>query len=41
MRTTPAGLAAYDANRRLLYRELTQLGYECIPHAGALSSVRP
>ena len=28
-------LAAYDANRRLLYRELTQMGYECIPPQGA------
>ena len=28
-------LAASDANRRLLYRELTQMGYECIPPQGA------
>ena len=28
-------LAVYDANRRLLYRELTQMGYECIPPQGA------
>lgn len=28
-------LVAYDANRRLLYRELTQMGYECIPPQGA------
>ena len=28
-------LAAYDANRRLLYRELTRMGYECIPPQGA------
>lgn len=28
-------LAAYYANRRLLYRELTQMGYECIPPQGA------
>lgn len=34
-------LAAYDANRRLLYRELTQMGYECIPAAGRLLSLRP
>lgn len=28
-------LAAYDTNRRLLYRELTRMGYECIPPQGA------
>lgn len=32
---TRPDLAAYDANRRLLYRELTQMGYECIPPQGA------